>query len=220
MRVQPDYEDADAIARRHAILVSYTCDVRPSRRRAAASSATGSRRGGRWVALHGTNSALGDASVRPVATPRPFPLWVDTLGSQFIAHPPIAALPRRDHASPTTGSSPASSRSRPTDELYLSEYPDRDGARPAAAHHVRRATAARLRRERLDDRRSAAPRDVPAPARRRRGAVQHARALPRPLRHGARRRTTTRPSTAARGSCRCSTSCSAARCAGRRGQTG
>ena len=69
-------------------MVSYTCDVRPS---VGAQQRIRSwvEAGGRWVALHGTNSALGDASVRPIATPRAFPLWADTLGSQFIAHPPI-----------------------------------------------------------------------------------------------------------------------------------
>ena len=45
--------------------------------------------GGRWVALHGTNSALDLGTPQGVDSPRVFPLWVDTLGSQFVAHPPI-----------------------------------------------------------------------------------------------------------------------------------
>ena len=60
VRVQPDYEDADAIAR-GSILVSYTCDVRPSER-AQQEIRSWVERGGRWVALHGTNAALGPSS--------------------------------------------------------------------------------------------------------------------------------------------------------------
>ena len=56
VRVQPDYEDTDAIAA-GSILVSYTCNVRPS-----VEAQERIRQwvidGGRWVALHGTNSAL------------------------------------------------------------------------------------------------------------------------------------------------------------------
>jgi type 1 glutamine amidotransferase len=122
VRVQPDYEDADAIAAAE-ILVTYTCDVRPSER-AQKIIRSWVEGGGRWVALHGTNSALGDASVRPVATPRPFPLWADTLGSQFIAHPPI-----EPYTVEVTDEShwlvSDIGMFEATDELYLNEYPDR-----------------------------------------------------------------------------------------------
>jgi uncharacterized protein len=122
VRVQPDYEDTSTLEST-AVLVSYTCDVRPTvetqeRIRSWVEA------GGRWVALHGTNAALGDASVRPVATPRAFPLWVDTLGSQFIAHPPIEPY-RVEVSDPNhwlvSGIKPFDA----TDELYLSEYPAR-----------------------------------------------------------------------------------------------
>ena len=122
VRVQPDYEDTSGLASA-SILVSYTCDVRPS---LAAQQRIREwvNEGGRWLALHGTNAALGDASVRPVATPRIFPDWADTLGSQFIAHPPIApyqvAISAPDHWL-VAGLEPFQA----TDELYLSEYPDR-----------------------------------------------------------------------------------------------
>ena len=56
VRVQPDYEDADAIAA-GSILVSYTCNVRPSET-AQATIRSWVEGGGRWVALHGTNAAL------------------------------------------------------------------------------------------------------------------------------------------------------------------
>jgi uncharacterized protein len=122
VRVQPDYEDADAIAAA-SILVSYTCDVRPSER--AQKIIRGwVEGGGRWVALHGTNSALGDASIRPVATPRPFYLWVDTLGSQFIAHPPIEPY-TVEITEPSHWLVAGIDPFEATDELYLNEYPDR-----------------------------------------------------------------------------------------------
>lgn len=122
VRVQPDYEDADAIAA-GSILVSYTCDVRPSER-AQQRIRSWVDGGGRWVALHGTNAALDGVGERPVESPRLFPGWVETVGSQFIAHPPIAPY-RVDLADPdhwlVAGIEPFDT----DDELYLSEYPDR-----------------------------------------------------------------------------------------------
>ena len=97
VRVQPDYEDAEAIAA-GSILVSYTCNVRPSQR-AQQTIRTWVEGGGRWIALHGTNSALDIGTPNGVDAPRVFPLWADTLGSQFVAHPPItptsSRLPRQ-----------------------------------------------------------------------------------------------------------------------------
>jgi uncharacterized protein len=127
VRVQPDYEDAEAIAA-GSILVSYTCNVRPSieaqqRIRQWVES------GGRWVALHGTNSALDVGTPNGVDSPRVFPLWADTLGSQFVAHPPIAPylveLSDPDHWL-VAGIEPFET----DDELYLSEHADRDALHP------------------------------------------------------------------------------------------
>jgi uncharacterized protein len=127
VRVQPDYEDAEAIAA-GSLLVSYTCDVRPSE---AAQQRI--RRwvedGGRWVALHGTNSALDLPRANGVESPRVFPLWADTLGSQFVAHPPIQPyrvdLSNMDHWL-VAGIEPFET----DDELYLSEYADRKALEP------------------------------------------------------------------------------------------
>lgn len=127
VRVQPDYEDAEAIAAAE-ILVTYTCDVRPSDR-AQQIIRDWVEGGGRWVALHGTNSALGDASVRPVATPRPFRLWADTLGSQFIAHPPIEPY-MVEVTEPSHWLVAGLDSFKATDELYLNEYPDRSSLVP------------------------------------------------------------------------------------------
>ena len=127
VRVQPDYEDTDAIAA-GSILVSYTCNVRPS-----VEAQERIRQwvidGGRWVALHGTNSALDLGTPQGVDSPRVFPVWVDTLGSQFIAHPPIAPylveLSDPDHWL-VAGVEPFET----DDELYLSEHADRDALQP------------------------------------------------------------------------------------------
>jgi type 1 glutamine amidotransferase len=127
VRVQPDYEDADAIAA-GSILVSYTCNVRPSEQ-SQQTIRTWVEDGGRWVALHGTNSALDLGTPNGVDAPRVFPLWADTLGSQFIAHPPIVPY-LVEQSSPdhwlVSGIEPFET----DDELYLSEHADRDALVP------------------------------------------------------------------------------------------
>jgi type 1 glutamine amidotransferase len=126
VRCQADYEDTSWLepgaTHEASILVTYTCDVRPSDR-AQRAIRDWIERGGRMIALHGTGSAL-DQSPDGWVAPRTMPLWTDTLGSQFIAHPPIAPY-RVDNVAPdhwlVTGVEPFEA----TDELYLNEYPDR-----------------------------------------------------------------------------------------------
>jgi type 1 glutamine amidotransferase len=127
VRVQPDYEDADAIAA-GSILVSYTCNVRPSER-AQRTIRDWVERGGRWVALHGTNAALDIGTPNGVDSPRVFPLWADTLGSQFVAHPPIAPYPV-EISDPDHWLVAGIDSFETDDELYLCEYPDRDSLTP------------------------------------------------------------------------------------------
>ena len=110
------------------MLISYTCDIRPSE-----SAQIGIRDwvndGGRWLALHGTNSALDFDPPNPVGSPRCFPIWAELLGSQFISHPPIAPFPVQvsdpDHWL-VEGIEPFET----DDELYLCEYHDRDSLHP------------------------------------------------------------------------------------------
>jgi len=85
--VDSNYENTAALER-CSLLVSYTCDVRPSEA-AQAEIRSWVEAGGRWLALHGTNSALDLGGPNGVDAPRVFPLWAETLGSQFVAHPPI-----------------------------------------------------------------------------------------------------------------------------------
>ena len=123
VRVQPDYEDTAGIAK-SSILVSYTCDVRPSEK-AQIEIRSWVENGGRWVALHGTNAALTLGGPNGVDAPRCFPSWADTLGSQFVAHPPIQ--PYTVQVSDPNHWLVAGIESFDTDdELYLSEYADRD----------------------------------------------------------------------------------------------
>jgi hypothetical protein len=97
VRVFEDFEATDAIAAAD-FLVSYTCDVVPSD---LAQEALGEwvARGGRWHALHGTNSVLRFGADGKVETPPLAPRFMDILGSQFMAHPPIAPY-RVDVADP------------------------------------------------------------------------------------------------------------------------
>lgn len=100
-----------------AFLISYTCDVMPSEAEAAAIRAW-IERGGRWLALHGTNSIL-EFTEAGVATPDDRPDVMEILGTQFKAHPPIGPFDvevvERDHAL-TRGIDDFSV----VDELYLS----------------------------------------------------------------------------------------------------
>lgn len=123
VQVSATYEDVDAITTSD-LLVSYTCDVRPSE---AAQKAIRSwvEAGGRWVALHGTNSALDLPRPNGVESPRCFPLWAETLGSQFVAHPPIVPYPV-EIADPNHWLVEGIEPFDTDDELYLMEYHDRD----------------------------------------------------------------------------------------------
>lgn len=109
-------------------LISYTCDVRPSE---AAQQATRRwvEQGGRWVALHGTNAALDLPRPNGVEAPRCFPLWADTLGSQFVAHPPIQPY-RVDRSDDEHWLVAGIEPFETDDELYLMEHGDRDGLMP------------------------------------------------------------------------------------------
>ena len=117
-RVFEDYGNLDAI-KAADFLISYTCDVVPP---LATQEALRQwvRDGGRWYALHGTNSVLRLFDSGLYGSPRWAPLMMETLGTQFIAHPPIAPyrvdIADGDHLL-TRGLEPFET----TDELYLME---------------------------------------------------------------------------------------------------
>ena len=118
VRVFEDYSNLDAI-RRADFLVTYTCDVMPSLEQQEALRAW-VEGGGRWLALHGTNSILRFLANGLVDSPAWAPHLMQTLGTQFIAHPPIAPY-RVEVADPhhplVRGIEPFES----DDELYLSD---------------------------------------------------------------------------------------------------
>jgi uncharacterized protein len=88
VRVFEDYSNLDAISAAR-FLISYTCDLVPSlkEQEMLRSFLTA---GGRWYALHGTNSILRFLKSGKVDSPNWAPHFMETLGSMFTAHPPIA----------------------------------------------------------------------------------------------------------------------------------
>lgn len=118
VRVFEDYANLDAIQAAD-FLVTYTCDVTPSLTQQEALRAWVAG-GGRWLALHGTNSILRFLE-NGVDSPRWAPHFMETLGSMFIAHPPIqpyrVTVADPDHPL-VKGVEPFDAN----DELYLSEY--------------------------------------------------------------------------------------------------
>lgn len=85
--VAMDYANTERLAE-CAVLITYTCDVVPD---AAQVAALGDflARGGRWFALHGTNSVLRFLESGLVDAPDEAPGFMAMLGSRFVAHPPI-----------------------------------------------------------------------------------------------------------------------------------
>lgn len=125
-RVAADYHDVEGIAE-SKFLVTYTCDLRPTpEQQEALHDFVAS--GGRWLALHGTNSIL-DFTPKGVVAPKSIDRMAYTLGSQFIAHPPIQPYKVQcvapDHPL-VSGIDPFEA----DDELYLQEYHDEDKLEP------------------------------------------------------------------------------------------
>lgn len=85
--VAMDYSNTNRLAE-CMFLVTYTCDVLPTPAEVTALKAFLAR-GGRWLALHGTNSVLRFLESGLVDTPNEAPELMEILGTQFVAHPPI-----------------------------------------------------------------------------------------------------------------------------------
>ncbi len=87
VEVAQDYHNLDAINRAD-FLITYTCNLVPSEseQKALHDYVAG---GKRWFALHGTNSILKFLADGRVDSPEIAPVLMKTLGTQFIAHPPI-----------------------------------------------------------------------------------------------------------------------------------
>jgi len=116
--VADGFGDIDSIAGSD-FLITYTCDLRPSEREAEALRdfvASGKR----WIALHGTNAIL-EIGSKGMYCPRDHVTFMETLGSRFIAHPPLQpyTVTIADPEHPLVrGMAPF----EVSDELYLCEY--------------------------------------------------------------------------------------------------
>lgn len=118
VRVFEDYANLDAIGQAD-FLITYTCDVIPSLDQQDALRSW-VEAGGRWYALHGTSAILRFLSSGLVDSPAWAPHLMETLGSQFIAHPPIAPY-QVDLADPGHPLVQGIAPFEVTDELYLSD---------------------------------------------------------------------------------------------------
>src|SRR4051794_18788096 len=87
VRVQPDYEDTSGLDAA-SILVSYTCDVRPSERTQRAIHEW-VEAGGRWGALHGTTAARNNVGRALAGAPRCSGGGADPPGTHSTPPPPI-----------------------------------------------------------------------------------------------------------------------------------
>lgn len=93
VQVSSDYENVGLLVDAD-VLVTYTCDVRPSFGAQTAIRDWVSS-GGRMFALHATNSAIDgpDAFGPDFETPDAMPIFSDVLGSRFLSHPAIEPYP-------------------------------------------------------------------------------------------------------------------------------
>ena len=117
-RVFEDYENLDAVADAD-LLISYTCDLQPSKKAQTAIRAF-VEGGGRYFALHGTNSVLKFLEDGLVDVPDDAPEFMDTLGTRFLAHPPIVPF-TVDNAQPDHPLVKDIPSFETTDEQYLVE---------------------------------------------------------------------------------------------------
>jgi len=117
-RVAHSFADTEAIAKAD-FLVTYTCDLRPTEAEEQALHAFVAS-GKRWIALHGTNAIL-EFKREGLYCPRVHDTFMHTLGSRFLAHPPIQPyqVTVSDPTHPlVAGIEPFTA----TDEIYLCEY--------------------------------------------------------------------------------------------------
>jgi len=119
--VADDYSNIEAI-QACDVLVTYTCDVTPTDEEIEGLHQFLSN-GGKWFALHGTNSILRFLDNGKVDSPNLAPKFMEMLGSQFIAHPPI--MPYTVEVSQGAHEHPLVKGIEPfdvDDELYCSHY--------------------------------------------------------------------------------------------------
>lgn len=116
--VANDYGDVASLGQAD-LLVTYTCDFAPDAGQTAALRAF-LERGGRWLALHGTNAVLDFLADGRIGVQPGHEEFMDLIGTRFLAHPPIGpfTVTADDPGHPLTqGIEPF----EVIDELYLFE---------------------------------------------------------------------------------------------------
>ena len=116
--VHEHYPAPDVIAQAD-FLLTYTCDRMPQTAEQLAALVQFVERGGRWFALHGTNSVLRFIEGGTVTTPDEQPEFMALLGTQFVGHPPIEAY-RVEVVDPAHPLVEGIEPFETVDELYLS----------------------------------------------------------------------------------------------------
>lgn len=117
-RVADSFANTEAIAKAD-FLITYTCDLRPSEAEELALRdfvASGKR----WIALHGTSAML-DFTAKGLQCSRDHTVFMETLGSRFISHPPAQPY-KVTVADPDHPLVAGMGSFETTDELYLCEY--------------------------------------------------------------------------------------------------
>ena len=117
-RVAEDFTDLEALSAADC-LVTYTCDLRLEEAEQEALFRFVSE-GKRWFALHGTNSVM-EFLAEGVVIPRTHETLMKTLGSRFIAHPPVAPY-EVEVVAPGHPLVAGLEAFEVIDELYLCEY--------------------------------------------------------------------------------------------------
>jgi type 1 glutamine amidotransferase len=116
--VAGDYGDVGKLATAN-LLITYTCDFAPDSEQTMALRAFLDR-GGRWLALHGTNAVLDFLADGRIGAAAGHDAFMDLVGTRFLAHPPIGPflveVAEPDHQL-TAGIDPF----EVIDELYLFE---------------------------------------------------------------------------------------------------
>lgn len=115
--VAPDYSDIDAICASD-FLMTYTCDVVATPEQTARLKDYIAA-GGKWLALHGTNSILRFLEDGRVDAPNEAPEFMELLGTQFVAHPPIGPF-KVEVVDDTHALTQGMTDFEVIDELYLS----------------------------------------------------------------------------------------------------
>ncbi len=113
-----DFADTNSLSAAD-LLITYTCDLAPTEAQTAALRSF-LERGGKWIALHGTNALLDFLPDGRIGTQQGHEAFMDIIGTRFLAHPPIGAfhvdIDEPDHPL-TAGIAPF----EVVDELYLFE---------------------------------------------------------------------------------------------------